>query len=228
MPLPIPADQTACLSLLQRPGSSEPPTDRCRRWATSTGMHLRANIAWLHMEMTMPVAGAADVVSFVEADLKRSSMRVIKKAKDLCMQVSDATFEVVEGDARNVLCEAVEKHRAELLVVGSHGYGAIKRPSLGSTSLATQTTEDVRESGSSRGARETWAAAGEVFRAAGGSGGGGRGRRRPRRQRSRWPSKIQTSQRSSSSASVLELLLCRPHELHPVLEVTGQHCCSIR
>ncbi|KAK3136731.1 hypothetical protein QOZ80_5BG0441590 [Eleusine coracana subsp. coracana] len=71
--------------------------------------------------------GAADVVSFVEADLKRSSMRVIKKAKDLCMQVSDATFEVVEGDARNVLCEAVEKHRAELLVVGSHGYGAIKR-----------------------------------------------------------------------------------------------------
>ncbi|GJM95479.1 hypothetical protein PR202_ga12219 [Eleusine coracana subsp. coracana] len=71
--------------------------------------------------------GAADVVSFVEADLKRSSMRVIKKAKDLCAQVSDAMFEVVEGDARNVLCEAVEKHRAELLVVGSHGYGAIKR-----------------------------------------------------------------------------------------------------
>ena len=36
-------------------------------------------------------------------------------------------FEVVEGDARNVLCEAVEKHHADMLVVGSHGYGAIKR-----------------------------------------------------------------------------------------------------
>ena len=45
----------------------------------------------------------------------------------LLLQVSDAVFEVVEGDARNVLCEAVERHHAEMLVVGNHGYGAIKR-----------------------------------------------------------------------------------------------------
>lgn len=36
-------------------------------------------------------------------------------------------IEVIEGDARNVLCEAVERHHASVLVVGSHGYGAIKR-----------------------------------------------------------------------------------------------------
>ncbi|KAL6638435.1 hypothetical protein ACP70R_023930 [Stipagrostis hirtigluma subsp. patula] len=78
--------------------------------------------------------GAAEVLPFVEADLKRTSMRVIDKAKDLCKQVSDAVFEVVEGDARNVLCEAVERHHAEMLVLGSHGYGAIKRAVLGSVS----------------------------------------------------------------------------------------------
>ena len=43
------------------------------------------------------------------------------------MQVNDATIETVEGDARNVLCDAVERHHATMLVVGSHGYGAIKR-----------------------------------------------------------------------------------------------------
>jgi nucleotide-binding universal stress UspA family protein len=46
---------------------------------------------------------------------------------DFFLQVSDVVFELVEGDARNVLCEAVDKHNASILVVGSHGYGAIKR-----------------------------------------------------------------------------------------------------
>ncbi|CAL5093204.1 unnamed protein product [Urochloa decumbens] len=67
-----------------------------------------------------------DVRAFVESDLKRAAERVIDKAKDLCAQVSDAEFEALEGDARTVLCDAVERHRAEMLVVGSHGYGAIK------------------------------------------------------------------------------------------------------
>ena len=44
----------------------------------------------------------------------------------LYMQVNDVVVEVMQGDARNVLCEAVEKHQASLLVVGSHGYGVIK------------------------------------------------------------------------------------------------------
>lgn len=38
-----------------------------------------------------------------------------------------ALIEVVEGEPRYVLCNAAEKHHADLLVVGSHGYGAIKR-----------------------------------------------------------------------------------------------------
>lgn len=43
------------------------------------------------------------------------------------MKVNDVTFEAVEGDARNVLCEAVERHHAAMLVLGNHGHGAIKR-----------------------------------------------------------------------------------------------------
>ncbi|ONK62942.1 uncharacterized protein A4U43_C07F9720 [Asparagus officinalis] len=73
--------------------------------------------------------GAADVAPYVEADLRKTASRVLQKAKDLCVtnSVGGVLLEVIEGDARNVLCEAVEKHQADILVVGSHGYGAIKR-----------------------------------------------------------------------------------------------------
>ncbi|KAK2364668.1 hypothetical protein QL285_089513 [Trifolium repens] len=80
--------------------------------------------------------GAAEVLPIVEADLKRTATLVIDEAKEICTKrsVKDIVVEVVEGDARNVLCDAVEKHHASILVLGSHGYGAIKRAVLGSVS----------------------------------------------------------------------------------------------
>ncbi|TVU49865.1 hypothetical protein EJB05_01204, partial [Eragrostis curvula] len=83
-----------------------------------------------------PAGPGGAPVLFVDADsTKEDAVRVIDKAKDLCgAQVTDAVFEVVEGDARNVLCDAVDRHHAELLAVGSHGYGAFKRAFLGSVS----------------------------------------------------------------------------------------------
>nr|XP_043610756.1 universal stress protein PHOS34 [Erigeron canadensis] len=80
--------------------------------------------------------GVADVFPIVDSDLKKIAARVVERAKELChsKSVDDVKFEVVEGDARNVLCEAVERHHATMLVVGSHGYGAIKRAVLGSVS----------------------------------------------------------------------------------------------
>lgn len=44
-----------------------------------------------------------------------------------CMQVENVQVEVMEGDPRNVMCDAVDKHHASLLVLGSHGYGLVKR-----------------------------------------------------------------------------------------------------
>ncbi|XP_071738319.1 universal stress protein PHOS34-like [Rutidosis leptorrhynchoides] len=82
------------------------------------------------------IPGVVDILSQVDVDLKNIAARVVEKAKELCASksVNDATLEVVEGDARNVLCDAVERHHATILVVGSHGYGSIKRAVLGSVS----------------------------------------------------------------------------------------------
>ncbi|XP_047066217.1 universal stress protein YxiE-like [Lolium rigidum] len=80
-------------------------------------------------------AGAGDVVRFVEADLRKRAEDVVDRARRLCIANSvHGLIEVIEGEPRYVLCNAVEKHGADLLVVGSHGYGAIKRAFLGSVS----------------------------------------------------------------------------------------------
>ncbi|KAH0667421.1 universal stress protein A-like protein [Solanum tuberosum] len=80
--------------------------------------------------------GGADVLPYVEADLRKISSRIAEKAKKICSakSVNDVVVEIVEGDARSVLCDAVEKHHASMLVVGSHGYGVLKRTVLGSVS----------------------------------------------------------------------------------------------
>ncbi|PKU78791.1 universal stress protein A-like protein [Dendrobium catenatum] len=81
-------------------------------------------------------AGAAAVLPKVESELMRISNEVIDKAKEICVanSVIDVAYEVVQGDPRNVLCDAVERYHADVLVVGSHGYGVVKRTVLGSVS----------------------------------------------------------------------------------------------
>ncbi|OWM77967.1 universal stress protein PHOS34-like [Punica granatum] len=78
----------------------------------------------------------AEVITYIDSDLKAIAARVSQKVKEICSRksIQDVAVEVVEGDARNVLCEAVERHHASILAVGSHGYGSIRRAVLGSVS----------------------------------------------------------------------------------------------
>jgi nucleotide-binding universal stress UspA family protein len=61
---------------------------------------------------------------------------VIEKAKRICKDVKDVKVEsrVENGDARDVICDMADKLGADVVVLGSHGYGVIKRAFLGSVS----------------------------------------------------------------------------------------------
>ncbi|GMI72148.1 hypothetical protein like AT2G47710 [Hibiscus trionum] len=78
----------------------------------------------------------AEIIPMMEIDLKKAATRITEKVKELCNKksVKEVDIDVIEGDPRNVLCEAVDKHHASVLVVGSHGYGPMKRAVLGSVS----------------------------------------------------------------------------------------------
>ncbi|MBA0801476.1 hypothetical protein Gohar_011842 [Gossypium harknessii] len=78
----------------------------------------------------------AEIIPMMEIDLKKAAGRITEKVKELCKKksVNEVNVEVMEGDPRDVLCEAVDKHHATILVLGSHGYGIVKRAVLGSVS----------------------------------------------------------------------------------------------
>ncbi|TMW95704.1 hypothetical protein EJD97_008461 [Solanum chilense] len=101
------------------------------------------NLIIVHVKITptsvvgLAGPGTSDVLAVVENDIKKTAQRVCEKSKQLCEAkgvMSGVEFDVVEGDARNVLCDVVDKHHASVLVMGSHGYGAFKRAVLGSVS----------------------------------------------------------------------------------------------
>eukprot|EP00252_Welwitschia_mirabilis_P001638 TRINITY_DN11549_c0_g1_i1.p1 TRINITY_DN11549_c0_g1~~TRINITY_DN11549_c0_g1_i1.p1 ORF type:complete len:158 (-),score=27.77 TRINITY_DN11549_c0_g1_i1:189-662(-) len=76
-----------------------------------------------------------NVIQRLESDMKKATQEVFAKAVEICKSIKVVPETVaVTGDARDVLTDAVKKYNPEMLVVGSHGYGRIKRTFLGSVS----------------------------------------------------------------------------------------------
>ncbi|XP_039828547.1 universal stress protein A-like protein [Panicum virgatum] len=66
---------------------------------------------------------------------EENTRQILARALDMCKERQvDATAAIVEGDAKEAICQAVERMQAGLLVLGSRGLGKIKRAFLGSVS----------------------------------------------------------------------------------------------
>lgn len=74
-------------------------------------------------------------VEALEADRQRAPTRVQRAER--CLTATPGvgvTTKVLEGNPEKMLLEEVQRWNADLLVVGSHGYGPVKRRLLGSVS----------------------------------------------------------------------------------------------
>ncbi|XP_021770100.1 universal stress protein PHOS32-like [Chenopodium quinoa] len=78
-----------------------------------------------------------DVVADLEDYYRKLVDSVMSKAQQVCMKSKiniKVEKKVGSGDAKDVICGTVEKLGADMLVMGSHGYGFLKRAILGSVS----------------------------------------------------------------------------------------------
>ncbi|KAH9313700.1 hypothetical protein KI387_022327 [Taxus chinensis] len=76
-----------------------------------------------------------EVIMYLEKYEDRNAKSIMKKSREICSGSQVKVEEkIVSGDARESLCEAAKKSETDMLVVGSHGYGPIKRALLGSVS----------------------------------------------------------------------------------------------
>ncbi|KAE8675428.1 USP-like protein isoform 3 [Hibiscus syriacus] len=81
---------------------------------------------------------SADILATMDKYSNDVAACVIEKAKRICREQADhevkVEVKVESGDPRDVICEAADKIKADVLVMGTHGYGLIKRAFLGSVS----------------------------------------------------------------------------------------------
>ncbi|KAF9618213.1 hypothetical protein IFM89_000682 [Coptis chinensis] len=79
----------------------------------------------------------SDIIAAIEKYGKELADSVMGRAQVICNDypnIIQIEKKVGSGDAKDKICEILEKLGADMLVIGSHGYGSIKRALLGSVS----------------------------------------------------------------------------------------------
>ncbi|KAH0767931.1 hypothetical protein KY285_003802 [Solanum tuberosum] len=81
------------------------------------------------------VFAAPTVVEAVKKGQHENATRILSRALHLCKQkMVKAETLILDGDPKDMICQAAHELHADLLVVGSRGLGKIKRAFLGSVS----------------------------------------------------------------------------------------------
>ncbi|XP_057509556.1 universal stress protein A-like protein [Actinidia eriantha] len=81
-------------------------------------------------------AAPAALIRTFQENRKKASVALLDEAKDICSKYGVVVTETMTevGNPKEAICEAVEKHKIQMLLLGSHSRGALKRAFLGSVS----------------------------------------------------------------------------------------------
>ncbi|KAK1270743.1 hypothetical protein QJS04_geneDACA012963 [Acorus gramineus] len=120
---------------------------RALTWALETlfkpGSSVAASITLLHVQEPFfypkgpAVYMTPSAMEVVRKEQDANSASMVTMARDLCKQKSaqvEVGSVIMVGEPKEAMCRAAEQFRADLLVMGSHGKGMIKRALLGSVS----------------------------------------------------------------------------------------------
>ncbi len=86
-----------------------------------------------------PLGGLSEYYAEADRNALKSADDAIQNAAKILRKrnpMLSVTTAVIEGSPKSAIIEEAEKYGADLIVVGSHGYGAVERFLLGSVSHA--------------------------------------------------------------------------------------------
>ncbi|XP_010264140.1 PREDICTED: uncharacterized protein LOC104602218 isoform X2 [Nelumbo nucifera] len=82
------------------------------------------------------VATNPELIKSVQEHQRKAALALLEKAKDICATQGVVAETITEvGDPKEVICDAVEKFKINLLILGSHGRGTLKRQILAAANI---------------------------------------------------------------------------------------------